>query len=637
MMRYCSHPALLLPSSILFVLLLLPRPADAQTVPLQVDHRTNEVTLRGEALAPDSTIYLRKREKLQVKVINTNSALHTYSVSSEAEAVDEVKQIQAFLGSIGPYLIDIPSVSIYEGEEPNRFHALSQSFELHSPSSLSSDIDLYAPFLAFNAEEVVPPFSPIMIYRSLIRELEIIRPLLADWQEQHGRLAALTEHPRAVEQALDELRAYLLTGHASSQLLGLHQIQLRTLTALDSMQVLKGLGRDTPQAIERIRGRLRASLHSSFVSEPSKSSCASARMYRLKHIPPILATIHHLDTLLQESPSPEQVVAQANRTIDDLNRLAEQIAPRVARTSSLLASLEAVEEGSELVQPAEFKALRLEIETLETATAHPPSEIEVDTYNKLVARAETALKDADRILQFAYATEGLAARVLNARTTWCAPALVNVSAHAGKKMTLRISSASPSALGRLTDSQRLEANFHVRRDWLARPSVGLVFTAAPKARFSTYGSQETQTPAGSDTLVVAETGVEDRRFTLNLSFALTWRFLDWRHHNSSPQTLPGKWRMAVWIPELLINPSTDIKAIGIGSGISFGITRRTHLKFSAGLLYAKHKELIDRSVGDYVPNANAMETRSTYGFFTDPQFYWGITLTGWPPFLHTKQ
>jgi hypothetical protein len=113
---------------------------------------------------------------------------------------------------------------------------------------------------------------------------------------------------------------------------------------------------------------------------------------------------------------------------------------------------------------------------------------------------------------------------------------------------------------------------------------------------------------------------QDSRFTygltLGLTLGLTWRGLDWREKDGA----------AVWIPELTVNPSSEVRAVGAGAAFSWWKI----LKVGVGYLWTKHKVLDGLSEGALLERAEDLRVRDSY---QDGKWYISISLIGWPPFL----
>jgi hypothetical protein len=113
---------------------------------------------------------------------------------------------------------------------------------------------------------------------------------------------------------------------------------------------------------------------------------------------------------------------------------------------------------------------------------------------------------------------------------------------------------------------------------------------------------------------VVESGTQDSRFTWGLTLGVTWRPVDGRDGSG----------FAWWLPELTVNPSSDLKAVGVGTAVSYGI-----LKLGAGALWTKHTSLDGQSVDQLLPDASNLRTQDGYG---PPRLYFCLSIFGWPPF-----
>jgi hypothetical protein len=213
-----------------------------------------------------------------------------------------------------------------------------------------------------------------------------------------------------------------------------------------------------------------------------------------------------------------------------------------------------------------------------------------------------------RVMKAAYDVEGLGATVLQA-SLWKRLKVIKVTMTAGRAVTLKVTPAAAEEIGRVAAQGPKEFKFGARPDWLIRPSVALAFLAAPKAAYPTFS-----TKAAGDSVEIVQSGSQDSRFTYGLSLGFTWRGLDGRDGNG----------LAVWLPELTVNPSSDVKAVGAGMAASWGI-----FKIGTGALWTKHTSLDGQAVGQILAAAGDLRTKEAYG---KPRFYLGLSIFGWAPF-----
>ena len=120
-------------------------------------------------------------------------------------------------------------------------------------------------------------------------------------------------------------------------------------------------------------------------------------------------------------------------------------------------------------------------------------------------------------------------------------------------------------------------------DWLARPALGLAMLHSEESEFPKLATR-----AAGERFEVIGSDWQDSRFTYGLTLGLTWRFLDWRATDGA----------ALWIPEFTINPTSDIRAVGVGIAFSWWKI----VKVGTGLLWTKHKAF-DRRAGDFLDHA----------------------------------
>jgi hypothetical protein len=233
------------------------------------------------------------------------------------------------------------------------------------------------------------------------------------------------------------------------------------------------------------------------------------------------------------------------------------------------------------------------------------------TSEALLKAAGKVLDSSGDLLDRAHAVERLAFLALNARPTWFSKPVTVTLGH-GRDVTLTVAARKIAAVARVADATPVEVAVKISPDWVVRPAVGLTFLASTGSSFTNFTAEKDSAGAYH----VAESGHSDQRFTYGLTLALTPRWLDFREK--------GGW--AVWIPELTVNPSSDVKAVAVGAGVSFFKI----VKLGGGLLWTKHKVLDGQSVGDALANDSALKTRDVYG---SPHGYIGLSIIGWPPFV----
>jgi hypothetical protein len=87
----------------------------------------------------------------------------------------------------------------------------------------------------------------------------------------------------------------------------------------------------------------------------------------------------------------------------------------------------------------------------------------------------------------------------------------------------------------------------------------------------------------------------------------------------------GTERMSIHIPELTVNPTSDVRAIGLGGALSFGAA-----KLGIGALWTRHQSLeAGQTIGTKLRDAAFLRLGDTYG---RPRAYFSFAITGWPLF-----
>jgi hypothetical protein len=216
----------------------------------------------------------------------------------------------------------------------------------------------------------------------------------------------------------------------------------------------------------------------------------------------------------------------------------------------------------------------------------------------LKALVEKTLTEGPDLLAFARRTEELGKVILDAKSQWDSDPM-KLEWDQGKKLTLTIAGRELPELKAVPSGQEpREAQVTALPDWTVRPGVGLSLVCSPKATFPKY--TVTGTGAGA---TVTESGTQDSRLTYGLTLGLTWRGIDWRSGNG--------W--SVWLPELTLNPSSDVKAVGLGVALSWRV-----IKLGFGMLWTKHQRVDGTKVVD------------TY---SGNKPYVSISIIAWQPFV----
>jgi hypothetical protein len=219
-----------------------------------------------------------------------------------------------------------------------------------------------------------------------------------------------------------------------------------------------------------------------------------------------------------------------------------------------------------------------------------------------------ALKDEAKALDAAYGLEALV-RVVLAGSDAMDCGRLSLEPGSARRVGVALAPRREREVARIVHGT-LERRVRVLPDRLIRPAVSVSFMWAPGQKYATFGART----AGGVT-AVDTAGVSDRTFTYGLTLSTTWRGLDGRDRN----------RFTLWIPELTINPTDDVRAVALGAGISYAI-----IKLGTGLVWTRHATLSGVSIGDPLEKGESPRTRETYG---GGGWYVSVAVVGWPPFL----
>lgn len=233
-----------------------------------------------------------------------------------------------------------------------------------------------------------------------------------------------------------------------------------------------------------------------------------------------------------------------------------------------------------------------------------------DTLALLQSRAQTALADFDPLVANAYHIERLAGMVAGACSYWAAGSLASSSA--GRSLMIKVTPRTDPEVGRVATKGGTTYTVTVPRRVVVRPALGLSALFAPQARYSNFGARALpQTGAGME---VYETGVRDARFSWGVTLGLTYAALDRRDAGG----------FSLWLPELTFNNAGDVKALGVGSAVSFA-----SLKLGTGLLWIRHQELDGLTLGQTIPNVTYLRTNDSY---SHPRLYVSLSVFDLAPF-----
>jgi len=206
--------------------------------------------------------------------------------------------------------------------------------------------------------------------------------------------------------------------------------------------------------------------------------------------------------------------------------------------------------------------------------------------------AADLLARTESILVYLRDVESLVAAVRSAKRTW-SDTLGSVAATKTRAISLTVTPRKGSLQAGLAGRPAYTANVRVAPRWFLQPNVGLGLLVSPGSEFTTY-----EMDRSGATPVPVPTGSFDSRVTYGLSLALTPEPL---HELNAGCSL--------WLAEVTINPSDEVRAIGLGFAISRGL-----LKLSAGWLWTRHQV------------ATGTQIDETYG---SPEGFVGLAVSGW--------
>ncbi|HEX8209079.1 MAG TPA: hypothetical protein VF584_02750 [Longimicrobium sp.] len=215
--------------------------------------------------------------------------------------------------------------------------------------------------------------------------------------------------------------------------------------------------------------------------------------------------------------------------------------------------------------------------------------------------------DAEALTATAYRTEQLVRIVAEAKPEVECGA-VRVRQNSGRSLSIAVGQRGMAETDRVATLPARKLKLEAQPRFRIRPTAGLAFLYVPRASYAVPG---TKTFTGGP--VIDSVSTQDSRFTfaVTLGVALTDRV--------GPVQLPFSIG-----PEVVANPSTDTRAIGVG----LGGTVFSAIKFGAGVLWTRHKVLSQgQQFGQTLPAADHLRTRDTYG---RGRFYFGGALTAWP-------
>ncbi len=325
-----------------------------------------------------------------------------------------------------------------------------------------------------------------------------------------------------------------------------------------------------------------------------------------------LQQTHTLTLLALEQMRTGQGVAQAAASLRDSLQLTGDGCASGARTRQLPVTL-ALAEALEDLSRARFDLQQSVLQNYEGLSGYAGFGGLPDSLMRIGRAADSASADYERLLNVAYQVETLALIAAYACPTWTG-GNVRVNGNTEQTITLSIDPRTEPELARVADRGNAAYTVTLAPRWTVRPSLGASFLVAPNGTFSKFGARTTAT---GGTTEVFESAIQDSRFSWGVTLGFTWRGL-----SIGREQRPT---MAFWLPELTVNPTGDIKSFAVGGGIS---TR--FLKLGAGLIWIRHSELVDLTLGQTLPNKDFLRVRDSY---RSPKLYFSLSVFDWPPFL----
>ena len=409
----------------------------------------------------------------------------------------------------------------------------------------------------------------------LVEETPRLEQAMQEWKGAQQAVASRLKDvlkPSDLEASLKELDQLITSGDSAARRSSLKQVDLATIAALDEV-------RAQPAAVAATRERFQQAVGQTFAcsSVEGRTRCQ-------------LTAVGDLARLL--------------------NRLTRQVYQYEQRLSTVHTDDDVVEALLRLAEAAAAVNKTLAPNAAKPILTPAP----LAPYEQLLAQAKKALEDADKLLQAAYAIEEAAVALLTAEDEWRPTALLKVKVDKGRDVTLKIEKKSDPDLARAAVNEPASFSFKAMPGWFFRPAVGLSLVGARQATYPTYEAVEVD-----GAKLARATGAQDNRFTYTLDLAFTTRYTDWREANGR----------ALWFPVFSINPTDDVRAVGLGAGFTFARI----IKLGAGALWTRHQVLDGIAAGQEVTAERPFKTRPSYGF-DEPKPYVSISIVGWPPFVN---
>lgn len=325
---------------------------------------------------------------------------------------------------------------------------------------------------------------------------------------------------------------------------------------------------------------------------------------------------------LQQTHTRVLATLERMRTGEDVERAAGQLretlhlsgdgcstANRARRLPVTLTLLQAIED----LEPARAELRQAILDGYIELNGYAGFQGLTDSLGRIRAAADSAVGDYEPLISVAYRVESLTLTAAYACSTWTG-GTVSVKSDTGRSLTLSIDARSEPELSRVADRSPVGYTVTFLPRWIVRPSLGASLLVAPHGTFPKFGARSPATGGGTE---IYESGTQDARFNWGITLGFTWRGM-----SLGPDEKPI---VALWLPELTVNPGGDSKALSAGVGMSFRF-----LKLGVGLSWIRHSELVDLTVGQAIPNKDFLRVRDT---FRSPKLYVSLSIFDWPPFV----
>ena len=538
-----------------------PCPPPESSNRLVIDHLRGRAYYGGKVRRSGEIIRVPPQKSFAVEVCGTNTAAYAYTMGLKDVASPEAENLKGFLAVAGPYAVDV----------------LTAALPLGPVEQMLDDdaITLFNLKMQLGDREAI--LDALRQNEASISEAEA-RQKAAEarqaWQQKRGEVEGMLKGKlestvAPVRAALETLDALIRYGQGDQ--MSLLQVEMTTAAAIGEM-------RASPADVEGVAARLQTALGAALQASTRPDGATRLVHHQLKAVGRLAATY---DGLSRALPAYDQALrsVQADAAVQvalvELSGLA--VAAAKATSGDATATLQ------------------------ETPLAG---------YGTLLASARTALAEAAATLKAARAVEATAVATVEARGTWRPAEPLRIKSDVGREITLSITSTADADRVRAAVLEPFTLTLTAQPDWKLRPAVGLALLAAPGAHYPSYGAVES-----GETSVARQTGQADRRFSYALQLSLTTPWTDWREQTGR----------ALWFPVFSINPLSDVRAVGLGAGV----TVSKIVTFGAGMLWTRHQALDGLGVGSVVTPERPFRTRDTFGA---GQFYFSISVMGWPPF-----